>query len=321
MAIEIAKTNLYAAEGPVGILIAKTNLYVVENTEPAFPTPNIDANQARGMVVARFRTPEIDANFLKGLSLINYPTEFIKANQVVVESVFRASNSMHVNAAEALVVCRGRVAQPRIKVWTFTLDGHDFYVLQLQEETLIYDFSTQQWHVWGSFESASWRAIHGIDWKASIGSLLASLGGAEISNVLVGDDTTGALYFLAPQQAEDDYTTEDRAGRTYPFVRHVHAQITHRGRDYMPLNGVLLTGSVGDVNTASNLNVTLTYSDDRGHTYNDAGSVLIEDGNYDTRVEWRSLGALKQPGRLLKITDYGGLVRIDGLDIPDADQS
>lgn len=276
-------------------------------------TPNINANEARGVVVAA-ASPDIRTNLATAMTVFNMPTEFIQANQLVTDVVYRASNEMRVNSAVALVVCRGRNSSPLVKVWTFTIDGHDFYVLQLQRETLVYDLSTQRWFVWGSSDGTTWRAVHGLDWKADLGQIQMFLG-QDLAKTVVGDDTTGALYFLGPEHNEDDYT--DRDG-SYPFQRVMHAQLITRGRDYLPVNGVILTGSVGETSDSTETAVELLYSDDRGHTYVSAGEVDVTVGSYDTRVEWRSLGSIKQPGRLIKIVDWGGIHRIDGLDIPDA---
>ena len=97
------------------------------------------------------------------------------------------------------------VGELRILTWAFTLDDHDFLVIQLSSETLVYDFFSEKWYTWGSgIEADGWRAVRGQNWNANLGAIMPGLGGAGQSNVVCGDEETGALYFLDPGLAEDD---------------------------------------------------------------------------------------------------------------------
>jgi hypothetical protein len=67
--------------------------------------------------------------------------------------------------------------------------------------------------------------------------------------------------------------------------------------------------------------VNLKYSDDSGATFYDAGDQTVPAEVYDTRLNWRSLGSIRYPGRLFKITDSGALRRIDSLEVEDGSGS
>ena len=208
------------------------------------------------------------------------------------------------------------VGELRILTWAFTLDDHDFLVIQLSSETLVYDFFSEKWYTWGSgIEADGWRAVRGQNWNANLGAIMPGLGGAGQSNVVCGDEETGALYFLDPGLAEDDLF-DGTPGQQ--FSRVITGQLALRGHSYVSCPAVELTGSGGDAaGSIADSTVSLTISDDKGHSYWSAGSLLVDSGVYDVTLAWRSLGSFTGPGRLFRVTDYGALTRVDGLDIPD----
>lgn len=213
---------------------------------------------------------------------------------------------------QTMVVARGRTTNPTLKVSFFSLDNHEFYQLRLGiNSTLIYDLATKRWSNWGTGNISRWRLVHLINWP---GALKASPG----SMVVGGDDTLGVLYFLDPDYPYDD---DPFLGPAEPqtFLRIVQGQVVHRGDDPVSCYGVDLTGSFGDVFDASLTAVNLSYSDDAGKTYIDAGTQNIPQGEYAARVEWDSLGMIKSPGRLFKIQDHGALQRVDSLDMENED--
>lgn len=199
------------------------------------------------------------------------------------------------------------------RCWTATLDGHDFYFLRVGDvETLVYDEHSQQWYVWGSGDTDLWNVKDGINWIG--GNDLATGHG---SNIVVGSDTTGTLFFLNPEGL-DDASADVGSEETETFLREISAEYPVRGYNLTPCYGLELFGSVGDVPEVSAIdptNVTLEVSDNRGNTYTDCGTVSVPVQSYDTRVMWRSLGSMKGPGRLFRISDYGALHRIDYLEM------
>jgi hypothetical protein len=253
------------------------------------------------------------------LSGMTGPAQEIRATQAMT---FAAEDSMgnelKVYQAHILVAVRGRVADPRVRAWTFTLDGHDFYVLQVGTfETLVYDLSTGEWFTWGSSDEATWRAKIGINWPGT-GRLPGQYG----TNILVGDDSVGALYFLDPNYDRDDNATGD--GRKQDFIRRVTAQwVINSGYNFPPCYGVQAYGSIGATDALdpsdipADLTVSLTYSDDRGNSYVDAGTFTVATDNWDFRLNWQSLGSMRAPGRVFRMEDWGAMRAVDGFEIED----
>lgn len=231
--------------------------------------------------------------------------------------VNKEAPSINVSQIEPMVVYRGRSQQPFLSAWKYTLDGHTFYVLRLgDEKTLVYDLSTKQWSWYSSYGLDVWRGICGFNW-ASPSNIAAEYG----SNVVVGDDFFGTLWILNPKQGYDEHPTAGRDIKRF-FLREATGQITSNSRVFQPVFQVFLEGSMGNaakVDGSPNT-VSLKYSDDAGNSYRDAGVVTVVEGDYNQNLAWRSLGLIKAPGRLFKITDDGALTRIDGMEVQYGNQ-
>lgn len=240
--------------------------------------------------------------------IFNVPTMEIMVSQTDLVTVRQVTTNIEVSALDAIVIFTGRTDDPFVRAWTFTLDGHDFYVLRLgNEETLIYDNLVGEWYLWGSgLESDLWRAYVGTNWRGA-NRWAPALG----SDVVVGDDGNGSLYLLNPESDTDDDALVG-VDLQRPFTRQIIAQaVLTGGYDYVSCFSVQLFGSVGQMLEAGD--VHLEISDDRSETYWSAGTVSIQPENYDLRVEWDSLGSMRAPGRLFRITDTGAIHRIDNL--------
>ena len=274
-------------------------------------TPQVQVSQAGVQSVTEAST-DIRVSQAGVLAVGIYPTEFIESSQVGVQAVTEASTDIRASQVGVMVVARGRVADPKLRAWTFWLDNHYYYVLSLPTGvTLVWDTFAEQWYVWGSGEATKWRAYHGINWLGS-GALMDTYG----SNVLVGDDGNGAMYLLDPNSPVDDSAVLGAAD-PQTFRRLVTGQVSVRGNTLRPCFGVELGGSVGE-NEAAYTDVTLYTSDDSGHTYDDHGTLSVDPADYGARLDWNSgLGSFAAPGRLFRIEDYGALARIDWLDMED----
>lgn len=271
-------------------------------------TPQIRATQGRVLAAAEY-TNDLRVTEAVTLTAINFPTEAIRTTQGRVIAGVKYSNDIRVSQARVLIATRGRIENPRLRAWTYTLDGHDMYVLRLGDtETLVYDTYSEQWSTYSSHERNFWRANTGINW----------LGASEYaedygSNVLVGDDTYGLLWFLDPDQGYDDHPRVETV-TPQPFTRTVMGQVTARGRDVTPCYQVFLDCDLGAPSSAGTA-VTLYTSDDAGHNFDNQGSVTITAADYSQEVFWSSLGQIKAPGRLFKIEDTGAITTIYGLDL------
>lgn len=273
-------------------------------------TPSIELSQAYVSSITDGATPNIQLSQAFVLSVANFPTEELQLSQALVQIITSgATPSIEVSQSFVLVVARGRIDDPNVRAWTFTLDGHDYYVLRLGNiETLVYDTASQQWYVWGSGETDLWRAYTGINWRGA-----QRWGRIFGSDVVVGDDGNGAIYLLNPDEDfDDDAIVGAEVPRTY--VREFVAQyVISGGYDFTPCYGIQVFGSIGQIVDAQD--VTLEVSDNRGQTYVSAGVRTLPVDEFQFRVQWQSLGSMRAPGRLFRVTDTGALHRVDAVDM------
>lgn len=273
-------------------------------------TPEIRAPQAGIIAAVRQAAKEVMAPQAETVVVYNVPADRINVTFGGVNAVFRQpSQRLKATQGRVIAVCRGRIDNVKLRAWTFTLDGHDFYILKLgtSGKTLVFDLSTGQWSSWTSGGSSNWRVSVGMNWR-SAGTIPSNYG----SNVVVGDDSSGVLWVLDPESGVDDSLLTDNK---IPFPRVATGQVITRARSFLPVYSVYLTASLGEPALPEN-SVSLEYSDDQGKTYTLADKpITIIEGDYAQEITWRSLGQIRAPGRLFRITDNGSFARIDGLNI------
>lgn len=195
-----------------------------------------------------------------------------------------------------------------LRVWGFSLDGHDYFVLRVgASETLVYDLTTSQWAHWQSPNQTVWRAHVGQNWVGMAATTVAHGFGTDI---VAGDDVEGVLWILDPAQGVDDNPTTG----TTPFTRKVTGGIQLSGRETAPCGALQLSLTVGAPETDADA-VSLRFSNDHGHTWVSAGSRTLTGGDYSTVVEWRGMGLMRAPGRIFEISDNGATVRIGKADL------
>jgi len=268
-----------------------------------------DARVSQGTVRTLTEGNTIEVSGLGIRTVFNYPAEEGQVSQLTIRSLDEPVPSARANQALVRAVIRGRIDQPKVRAWTFTLDGHDFYVLRLGDtQTFIYDVYSQQWARWYSPSSNRWRFTTGQNWQGS-GVYQAGYG----SNIVTGDDTFGVLWMLDPTQPwdEDPQLGPDLA---LPFVRKATGQVTANMRIPVPCFEVYLTADSG-YTLGSSTDVSLSTSDDNGQTYTNHGTITAVPGDYGQEFAWRSLGQIRGPGRLFVIEDSGALQRINTLDM------
>jgi hypothetical protein len=271
-------------------------------------TPSIQVSQGDVNVISS-AAGNIQISQADTTAVYNFPAEEIQTSQVDVQVSYQGASKMQVSQVDVIAIVKGRVDDPSVRAWTYTLDGHDFYVLRLgNDETLVYDVASEQWSVYTTSDFSYWSVYTGANWVG--GNNFAETYG---SNVIVGSDSNGVLFFLDPTKPEDDPLVEDRD--IVPFLRRITGQLISRGYNYNPLYEVQLLGSLNQENLALNLDVELFYSDDRGDSYVSAGKITTVPNDYTVRGSWRSLGSFTSPGRLIRIEDRGALARIDSITV------
>lgn len=243
------------------------------------------------------------------LSVFNVPTPFLRSSDAYVQVVNSGGKQVNVAQAYVQVVARGRIENPRLKCWRFKLDAHEFYVIRLGEnKTLVVDMLTRQWAWWTSPGLNVWRANTGLNWKEP-GTAARNFG----SNVVCGDDSLGVLWILDPEQGYDD-SAEPLDETPVPFFRRATAQVISRGREFLPVYDLFLTGTAGEP-AFTGAEVRLNYSDDGGRSFVNAGTRTVNQQDFTQEFAWRSLGRIQAPGRIFQVEDNGAFARIDGLDI------
>lgn len=259
-------------------------------------------------------TPNINASQANTLVAYNVPADNINATYGGAFAAITKIADINVTQAHVLALVRGSISNPTLRVWTFDLDGHEFYVLRLGNgKSLVYDRTTEQWAWWSSSQLPSWRANYGTNWVQS-GSVAQNHG----SNVVVGDDSTGILWMLNPEKGYDDPTNavDREEGVVRPFTRVATGQALTRGRVTIPCYQVYAVADTGQP-AYEGASVTLSYSDDTGKNFVSAGSIEVATGNYYQEFVWRSLGLVRSPGRLFRITDDGAFPVLNELTIYD----
>ena len=274
----------------------------------------VEVSQARDLVVSLV-TSDMELTFARSLAVINFPTVSIEASQArSLVTLGFGGTTIEVSQARTLAVVRGRIGNPKLRVWTFSLDGHDFYVLRLGDtETLVYDLYSEQWVDWANFQKEFWRANNGQNWAGA-----AKLAYTYGSDVVVGDDTYGLLWFLDPEQPYDQDPDYLAPVQEQYFERTTMGQVAIRGREVMPCYACWITSDMGDPAYVG-AGVTLYTSDDAGKTFDNHGLVTVTPGENSPELSWYSLGQISAPGRLFKIVDDGAIARIDGLQMNDPD--
>jgi hypothetical protein len=245
-------------------------------------------------------------------AIFNVQSESVQIAQADVSYASLRDSKVEISQADVMAIFRGRPEDTILRSWTFSLDGHDFYVLRLGDtSTLVYDLYSEQWMEWQSPDLAFWRANVGINWNGGEG-----LGAIYGSNAVVGDDFFGVVWFLDPTQGYDQNPRED--GALQFFERVTMGQMPIKGREVMPCYVAWLTGDMG-APAYDGAGVRLLTSDDGGATFDDQGLVTVTASEFTPEVSWYSLGQIGAPGRLFKIVDDGAVARIDGLEMNDPD--
>lgn len=183
--------------------------------------------------------------------------------------------------------------------WSFVLDGHTFYVLDLGPEgTFAWDDISKHW---ASFTTSNttpqWNMAGGCMWG---------------DRIVAGDLTSGVVWELDPNAVQDNGAVD---------ILHVATGVvTRRSRNYMGVGAVRVAASVGQLQDSAGATMRLRFSDDQEKTWSAYYDVVLTQGDYSGEIAYRGLGSFAAPGRVFELSDTGGLIRIDGCDMdPEKD--
>lgn len=277
-------------------------------------TPEIRVTYGAALATVRNAADALRLSAGSALVALNFPTANERVTQLSGIVTVKHNTPLRVTNVAVLVAVKGRTADPKLRAWTFSLDGHDFYVLRLGDTaTLVYDLYSEQWMDWDAFSATFWPVNSGINWVGGTG-LAQSYG----SNVLVGDDNYGLLWFLDPAQPYDQSPESADLQQEIFFERVIQGQVAIVGRQVLPCYACWLTTDMG-APAYVGAGVQLEISDDAGATYDDMGTVTVTTGENAPEIAWYSLGQIEAPGRLFRLTDDGAVARIDGMEMNDSD--
>lgn len=281
-------------------------------------TLNLRVTVSSVIAAINFPTPQVRATQAYMLAAIKFPAAGVRATTASGMIYAKPTEDLRVTSASVLAYVRGRISDHKVRAWTFTLDGHDFYVLRLgMILTLVYDDYSEQWMDWDAFTEVYWPVNTGINWVGGTG-LLDTNAQSFGSNVLVGDDTYGLLWLLDPNQPFDQHPEAANPVQDVYFPRVLQGQYPINGRQAMPCYAVWLTTDMG-APAYVGAGVQLEISDDAGASYQDMGTVTVTLDVNAPEVAWYSLGQIMPPGRLFRITDDGAVARIDAMEMNDPD--
>lgn len=210
--------------------------------------------------------------------------------------VARSGGAENVTAEVTQVVTmaayfEGQPAVARQSAWTFVMDGHRFYVLPLGEEgDWAYDTTTQEWCQLETLGFDGLNFTHGVMWGI---------------RVMGGDSLNPLLLELDPTQPLDEAWRE--------IQRIVTGGIATRGRSVVGVANFNVTASVGD-DTSTDQPVSLAFSDDNGVTWSPEFDIPLTDKSTQLLI-WNALGSFSAPGRIFRISDTAGPIRLDGADV------
>jgi hypothetical protein len=169
-------------------------------------------------------------------------------------------------------------ASSSISAFTFAYEGHKFFCVRLDTETLAFDVATLEWCEFASFGRDNWRV------RSS-----AFMDGM----ALLGDDATGRVWSLRDSKADDDGQPISKLFTAFQPI----------SDGSFTLDTVHLDADFGGaLSLDDDPLVELRSSRDGGKTWSDwrqAG--MGRQGQYRARAVWRRFGSFDAPGGIFEV--------------------
>lgn len=169
-----------------------------------------------------------------------------------------------------------------LSAWLFRFNRHDFYIISSPLFTVVYDVTADLWAKWDTYQLPYWVAQTGIQTR---------------STVYAGDITSNKIYRLEEGVGDD----------TLPVVREVSGFLGAGGRPVKVGEVIAYVNSGWSPSYTLEPTLELRWSDDLGATWSDyVGASLGQRGDYQRTVSYRSLGLLRNAGRIFefRISDF-----------------
>ena len=163
--------------------------------------------------------------------------------------------------------------------WTYTLEGHKFYVLEIDAGTFVHDRATGAWHRRKSFGMDHWRCNGAVD---AYGQLLLT------------DRDNGNIY----TPSNDVYTENSEPIRMEMTLPTLEYQ-----RQWVNMYSLEVTTETGTGAPDDDPQIMMQYSDDGGHKWSaELWRGMGKQGERRNRSIWRKLGKFRVRQIRLAIT-------------------
>jgi hypothetical protein len=264
---------------------------------PASSGLTFSVSQLAAQAIVKSSPRRVQLSQIEGQVLIRSTSYRVQIAQLAAQMLIQnqgdasGGGKFNVNQLEPQVVYTiGVPDTKRQKAWTFDFDGHTFYVLDLAERgAMVYDLTTQSWSQW---DTAGYEGHlnfkNGFHWRDG----KQVVGGGILDGLLVSLD-------------EGSYIDEDFRPVTYE----VNGVVFASSETYIRQFNLRLVGSPGRTGLVDPINppiLNMSFSDNNGATWSNPRAIELT-SSPEQRIEFRSLGAFRQPGRIFKLYDNGGV--------------
>jgi hypothetical protein len=168
--------------------------------------------------------------------------------------------------------------------FAFTWNGHAFFCVKLDDETLVFDISTEKWTVFATYGHDNWRPKCALNVGA---------------DVYLGDDTDDDIWTFGSTFADDGVNLEGY----FTALFGIEGGVQNVGN-------LEVRGNIGDTQPLSgddaDPQLEMRTSDDAGMTWDDWQATSFgAQGEYRTKAQYRRLGCYDAPGFIaeFRVTD------------------
>lgn len=168
-----------------------------------------------------------------------------------------------------------------VSAFAYEYEGHKFFAVRLDTETLLFDVATLEWFEPASFGMPNWRARCATMVKG---------------RPLLGDDRSGIVWHMSDEYYSDDGTPIQKLFTAFQPVSDgsYAVDVIHLDADFG--STPVLEGQGSDPV------VEIRTSRDGGRTWTEwRQSTLGKQGQYRARAMWRRFGSFDAPGAIFEI--------------------